>query len=546
VTGNNPTNGSGFPTSGESGGGERPAGGEGGTIQLNAAVGDRVISDDSGTFSIPRDTFVHTGKDTLRFEATLSNGAPLPDFVTFNEASGTFIVNAAAAKDAGAPIIEVMIKARDSQGAESATSFAIRVAEGGPATSGTPAAVSSTAGGDLPLRPTTTSELSPEPTVVATIASPEPQLAPQTAPVAGEQTSGEPRSSDTTSFNRPTDRAAASEGQPAEGNRGAAAKASAEGNRGAAAKAAEGNRGAAASEGQPSDSGENIVSEEGATAEAVAEEGSSGDEGRTTTVAEQSPSADATPPPAPAIGNTGGSSEGTLLPPVQTSAIKAEANDSTSSSDEIIKLAAALSDQVLTGESSSFSLPQNAFVHSDPAETLSFEATLSNGAPLPDFVTFNEASGTFSVNVQAAIQSGQPVLDILVKAKDTKGNQTTANFAIRVAESEDKEGNEGATTEANQAEPDAPPAAIDDGGSALLPDSEPPISALPEPVAKADKEIDEVKQQQGRPAFAAQLMSLERVTLESEIDQLAELLAALFDDSHAATATENEQIDATS
>lgn len=87
--------------------------------------------------------------------------------------------------------------------------------------------------------------------------------------------------------------------------------------------------------------------------------------------------------------------------------------------------------EVETGSDFSFLLPSPSF--SDPDEpygdVLSLSATLQGGAPLPDWLDFDSATGRFS-GVPA--QGDAAILTVVVQAEDLAGNQSTLDFNLVV------------------------------------------------------------------------------------------------------------------
>ena len=99
-----------------------------------------------------------------------------------------------------------------------------------------------------------------------------------------------------------------------------------------------------------------------------------------------------------------------------------------------ISLSGALADQrIFVGETFEFSIPVGAFQHSDPAETLKYSASLSDGSPLPEFIQFDSQSGSFNV----AAPPGVANLDIVVTAHDSAGNMVSTTFSIVFEEVEE-------------------------------------------------------------------------------------------------------------
>jgi len=77
------------------------------------------------------------------------------------------------------------------------------------------------------------------------------------------------------------------------------------------------------------------------------------------------------------------------------------------------------------GQTVSFTLASNTFT--DPQkETLTYSATLSSGAALPSWLSFNGATGTFS----GTVASSATALSVKVTATDTSGLSATETFSI--------------------------------------------------------------------------------------------------------------------
>jgi VCBS repeat-containing protein len=85
----------------------------------------------------------------------------------------------------------------------------------------------------------------------------------------------------------------------------------------------------------------------------------------------------------------------------------------------------ALEDQAFT-----FVLPANTFADVDAGDTLTYTAKLANGNPLPSWLSFNPATGTFS-GTPANGDVGP--LSLKVTATDTSGAAATSSFQIAVA-----------------------------------------------------------------------------------------------------------------
>jgi Ca2+-binding RTX toxin-like protein len=93
-------------------------------------------------------------------------------------------------------------------------------------------------------------------------------------------------------------------------------------------------------------------------------------------------------------------------------------------------VASSLADQSVTeGSPLSFVVPQAAFVDPDLADQLTLEASLSDGAALPDWLVFDAATGAFS-GTPGSADTGR--LDVRVTAMDRGGLSASGDFALDV------------------------------------------------------------------------------------------------------------------
>jgi hypothetical protein len=81
------------------------------------------------------------------------------------------------------------------------------------------------------------------------------------------------------------------------------------------------------------------------------------------------------------------------------------------------------------------SLPDGAFKHTDPSETIGVEATLPDGSPLPSWIIFDANEGVFTIT--APNQDGRTV-DIQVTARDTQGNEATSTFRVQILDGDEE------------------------------------------------------------------------------------------------------------
>lgn len=98
----------------------------------------------------------------------------------------------------------------------------------------------------------------------------------------------------------------------------------------------------------------------------------------------------------------------------------------------------------------SFNIPQGTFVHSDASASVTLEAALNDGAPLPGWLAFDEATGTFSGTPPAEFEG---VLMIRVVARDSNGAEATARFEVEVTSGDEVEINAGDAQGGDPVEP---------------------------------------------------------------------------------------------
>ena len=86
----------------------------------------------------------------------------------------------------------------------------------------------------------------------------------------------------------------------------------------------------------------------------------------------------------------------------------------------------------LAGKRFEYQVAHNAFGHSDGNVVVQLEASLYNGAVLPEWLDFDPVAGTFSGRPPAGL-SGSIALQ--VTARDPQGHQATARFALEIGAS---------------------------------------------------------------------------------------------------------------
>jgi hypothetical protein len=117
------------------------------------------------------------------------------------------------------------------------------------------------------------------------------------------------------------------------------------------------------------------------------------------------------------------------------------------------------------GGVTTFSLPADAFAHTNTAVQLSMSARQANGSPLPPWLTFNPLQGTFQAIPPAGFQ-GQ--IEIAVTARDPEGREVTAIFKLNVGQGVVVPASSGqAPAVAPQDGTTTPPALVPQGRSSL-------------------------------------------------------------------------------
>jgi uncharacterized repeat protein (TIGR02059 family) len=86
---------------------------------------------------------------------------------------------------------------------------------------------------------------------------------------------------------------------------------------------------------------------------------------------------------------------------------------------------------ILVEQYSTFSLTHGVFRHTDPNANMTYEASLSDGRPLPDWIQFDTASGRFFAKPPHGTEGS---MDIKVTARDDKGHTAVVNFLLHVKE----------------------------------------------------------------------------------------------------------------
>ena len=84
---------------------------------------------------------------------------------------------------------------------------------------------------------------------------------------------------------------------------------------------------------------------------------------------------------------------------------------------------------IITGQTIAFNLPPNTFIDANAGARLTVQASLTDGRPLPTWLSFNEANGSFQGTPPPGFTG---VLNIQVVARDENGNSATAKLQVQV------------------------------------------------------------------------------------------------------------------
>ncbi|MCK9175846.1 MAG: Ig-like domain-containing protein, partial [Desulforhopalus sp.] len=111
-----------------------------------------------------------------------------------------------------------------------------------------------------------------------------------------------------------------------------------------------------------------------------------------------------------------------LPPPVDDSAMSLE-------SCGLYLADSVMSREVIINEPAVFDLPAGLFKHCDADTRIALKATLADGSPLPEWITFDASTGRFVV---IALEGVSENLDIKIIATDQNGNESEAHFLLLV------------------------------------------------------------------------------------------------------------------
>ena len=112
---------------------------------------------------------------------------------------------------------------------------------------------------------------------------------------------------------------------------------------------------------------------------------------------------------------------------------------------------------VLELRSYSFDVPRWAFQHSNPSERLEFEATKSDGSPLPKWLKFDPNRLRFT----GIPPLGAKTTQVMVTAKDSAGNEVQAYFTVIVNKEPDHPSQRHLSPDVEQPQPAQAPVAKD-------------------------------------------------------------------------------------
>ncbi|WP_448208324.1 putative Ig domain-containing protein [Azospirillum sp. sgz302134] len=165
-------------------------------------------------------------------------------------------------------------------------------------------------------------------------------------------------------------------------------------------------------------------------------------------------------------------------------------------------------DRVVTpGEPNLISVPAGTFQTSNPNARISLQATLSDGSPLPAWLKFDTANGTFNGNPPSEMKA---TFNIKVIARDDQGAQATTEFRVNIGNNaSDKAAAEPAPRPANGANAPADnraPANDAPANDAPANDGAPAPEAQPDvPGRRAGLEPEPAKAPVGKLAFSRQV-----------------------------------------
>ena len=143
--------------------------------------------------------------------------------------------------------------------------------------------------------------------------------------------------------------------------------------------------------------------------------------------------------------------------------VRAFGNSSENIKINPILLRGQLADQVVQQGTKEFVISDGEFEHSLSGSKLSYEALLANGDPLPDYIRFDESTGTFSFDADIAKLEGIENVEIRVVARDSSGNRVSTSFEVEFGEAESADSSSGSRDSDTLVETDSSVASEIDG-----------------------------------------------------------------------------------
>lgn len=86
---------------------------------------------------------------------------------------------------------------------------------------------------------------------------------------------------------------------------------------------------------------------------------------------------------------------------------------------------------VATDRVTSFRMPAGTFTHSSADAVVTIEARQADGAALPEWLSFDAASGTFTVSPPEGLEG---TVTVKVIARDQNGNEAVSEFTLTIGE----------------------------------------------------------------------------------------------------------------
>jgi len=83
-----------------------------------------------------------------------------------------------------------------------------------------------------------------------------------------------------------------------------------------------------------------------------------------------------------------------------------------------------------------FTVPRDAFAHTDPASVVHLEAQLADGGSLPSWLSFDALTGSF----RGVAPDGRAIIDVLITAHDDEGREASIIIRLDLGEKDDVTG----------------------------------------------------------------------------------------------------------